>query len=71
MFAPSGIPKPVLNTIGAALKASLSDPQSVERLTAIGVEASFKDSDAFPELYWADVQRWREFAQKYGFKIGN
>jgi tripartite-type tricarboxylate transporter receptor subunit TctC len=71
MFGPAGLPKPVLSTISAALKSSLANPQLIERFTNIGVEASFKDPDAFRDLYLSDVRRWREFAQNYGFRIGN
>lgn len=71
MFGPPGLPKSVLGTIGAALQAALSDPQSIERFRKIGVEPSFKEADSFRALYHSDVRRWRDFAQRYGFRIAN
>ena len=71
MFGPPGLPKSVLGTIGAALQAALSDPQSIERFKKIGVEPSFKEADGFRALYHSDVRRWRDFAQRYGFRIAN
>ena len=71
MFGPPGLPKPVLDTINGALKGVSSDPASTARFKTIGVEPSFQDSNAFPDFYRAEVRRWKAFAQKYGFRIGN
>ena len=71
MFGPAGLPKPVLDTISAALKAAVADPQSIARFRTIGVEPSFQDPNAFAPFYRGEVRRWMAFAQKYGFKIGN
>jgi len=71
MFGPASLRKPILDTVNAALKSVLSAPQSLDRLKAIGVEPSFKDADTFRTVYHGDVRKWREFAQKYGFKVGN
>ena len=49
LFGPHGLPKPVLATISAALKAALSSPQSIERLKKVGVEPSFQDDECFPQ----------------------
>ena len=71
MFGPPGLRKPVLDTVNGGLKSALSAPASLERLKAIAVEPSFKDADTFRAVYHGDVRKWREFAQKYGFKVGN
>jgi tripartite-type tricarboxylate transporter receptor subunit TctC len=71
MFGPPGLPKPIMTTINAALQSALAAPQTIARLKTIGVEPSLKDADSFRAVYYSDVRRWRDFAQKYGFRIGN
>jgi tripartite-type tricarboxylate transporter receptor subunit TctC len=71
MFAPPGIPQPVSKVVSDALQAALADPQVISRLETMGVEPSFKGPDAFQAVYLGDVRKWREFSQKYGFRIGN
>ena len=71
MFGPPGLPKPVLERVSAALKDVASAPASAGRYKTIGVEPSFKPPTEFPDFYRAEVRRWKAFADKYGFKIGN
>src|SRR5215475_2114739 len=69
MWAPKGTPKPVINTLSAALREALKDPEVSNRLAAAGAETVSSES-ARPEALRAhlksEIDRWTPIIKKAG-----
>jgi putative tricarboxylic transport membrane protein len=69
MWAPKGTPKPVINTLSAALREALKDPEVNNRLAAAGKE-TVSSERARPEALRAhlksEIDRWTPMIKKAG-----
>src|SRR6266850_304817 len=58
MYAPAGIPASVTQKISGALKASLAEPDIVEKLLALGISAEFIAGDQQRDINARDIEAW-------------
>jgi putative tricarboxylic transport membrane protein len=69
MWAPKGTPKPVIDTLSAALQKALKDPEVSNRLAAAGAE-TVSSERARPEALRAhlksEIDRWTPIIKKAG-----
>jgi len=70
LFGQAGLPRPVLEKLNAAIKATLEDPTFSSRIVALGAEPSFKGLDEFPEFYRSEIGKWKKFSDETGIRIG-
>lgn len=68
-LAPAGTPKPVIEKISASMNAILKDPDFVQRLTAMGVDAMPSTPEQFQKYLAAETARWKKVAEESGAKI--
>ena len=71
MWAPKGLPQPVLEKLNAALRAAVSDPKVVERLSGLGadpVPAAQVTPAALKEHLGAEIAKWGQVIKAAGVK---
>ena len=64
IFATGETPKPVLDKLGADIRAVLQIPAVANRFRDLGVEPSGVSGDAFNEIVRRDYERWGEIIRK-------
>ncbi len=69
LFAPAGTPRPIIDTLNAAVRKALSDPQTQEALLKRGAEAVPGSPEEFGTFVGAEVQRWGKLVKDSGAKI--
>ena len=69
MLAPAGTPKPVLETLHAAIVEFAALPDVRERLSSIGAEPATLSSAEFAAMIERDVARWKEVAREANIKL--
>ncbi len=69
LFAPTGTPKPVIDTLNAAVRKALSDPQTQDALLKRGAEAIPGSPDEFGKFVGAEVARWGKLVKESGAKV--
>ena len=68
IFATGGTPKPVLDKLGADIRAVLQIPAVAGRFRELGVEPSGVSGDAFNEIVRRDYERWGEIIRSNGLR---
>ena len=68
-YAPAGTPKPIVDTLYAALTKTMEDPKVVEALVAIGAEVDLAPPDEFAAFTKAEVDRYRQVMALAGVKV--
>jgi len=69
IFAPAGIPRPLLVTINAAFNASLNTPEVQQRIAAIGAEPVGMTPEEFERILKRDMQRFGAIIKEVGIKL--
>ncbi|MNJ02090.1 Tripartite tricarboxylate transporter family receptor [compost metagenome] len=69
MLAPPNVSAAVTKRLYEALHNSLSTPEARQALVARGVEPVLDSPAQFTAELRADLQRWREVAQKANIKL--
>jgi tripartite-type tricarboxylate transporter receptor subunit TctC len=69
LFAPAGVPAPILDRLNAAVLTALQDGGVKEKLGTAGIVAAGTQRAAFAEAHSKDVARWTLAVQKMGFKL--
>lgn len=69
MLAPTGTPKPVLETLHAAIVEFAALPDVRERLSGIGAEPATLGSTEFAAMIKRDVARWKGVAREANIKL--
>ena len=62
MYGPAGVPASVAQKIAGALKASLAEPDIVEKLLALGISADFIAGDQQRDINARDIEAWKKVA---------
>jgi tripartite-type tricarboxylate transporter receptor subunit TctC len=62
MYAPAGVPAPIVQKLSGALKESLAEPDIVERLLALGITAEFIAGDQQRDINARDIEAWKQVA---------
>ena len=69
MLAPAGTPKPVLETLHAAIVEFAALPDVRERLSGIGAEPATLSPAEFAAMIRRDVARWKAVAREANIKL--
>jgi tripartite-type tricarboxylate transporter receptor subunit TctC len=67
--APAGTPQPVLTKLEDALRKSLQDPKTHEKLEELDVQPTFVDSTATKEWLEQDVRKFSSIIHKAGLAV--
>ena len=62
MYAPAGVPASATQKISGALKASLAEPDIIEKLLALGISADFIAGDQQRDINARDIEAWKKVA---------
>jgi tripartite-type tricarboxylate transporter receptor subunit TctC len=71
LFAPKGVPQPVLNKLYAEVKRTLEDPQVKERFASAGAETGGMAPAAFLTRIKKDADRYRAIVRAANLQISN
>jgi tripartite-type tricarboxylate transporter receptor subunit TctC len=69
LFAPAGVPEPVLDRLNAEIVKALHDPQVVARLTETGNTLVGNSRAEFTDFVAAENLRWAEIVKASGAKV--
>jgi tripartite-type tricarboxylate transporter receptor subunit TctC len=69
LFAPAGTPKPIIETLNAAVRKALSDPQIKEALLKRGAEPVVGTPEEFSKHVIAEIGRWGKLVKESGAQI--
>ncbi len=64
IFAPSATPKPIVDKLSAEVQAILREPETVEKLSKVGVTAIGSTQEEFARHIAAETARWKDVAAK-------
>ena len=68
VLSPRGTPKPIVDKLSGAIRGVLKDPDSVKRLSAMGLDVIASAPDEFGKAIAADVRRWAEVVKTANIK---
>ena len=68
VLSPRGTPKPIVDKLSGAIRGVLKDPDSVKRLSAMGLDVIASTPDEFGKAIAADVKRWAEVVKTANIK---
>lgn len=71
LFAPTGMPAPMLEAIRTAARKAQADPVYRERLEALNFDIPTEDVAAFEKTIAAETARWAELVKATGFKASD
>lgn len=66
MYAPAGTPKPIVDKLQAALKATVEMPDVKARLLDLGITAGFVGGDELRDTTATDIEAWKQIAKAAG-----
>jgi tripartite-type tricarboxylate transporter receptor subunit TctC len=68
LFAPAGTPRPAIDRVLAALKASLSDPNVRQRLSGEGAEPVGSTPEEYERFTRSEIEKWIKVARGAGIQ---
>lgn len=68
LSAPAGTPDEVVQAMSAQMQAALQDDETVERLSALGLQPQGMDQPAFAQFVREDSERWKDWIEKSGIQ---
>jgi tripartite-type tricarboxylate transporter receptor subunit TctC len=69
MYAPAGVPKPIVDKLAGALQATLKEPEVVSKLVALGITADYLSGAEQAAANAIDIPIWRKIAQDANLKL--
>lgn len=69
MYAPAGVPKPIVDKLAGALQATLKEPEVVSKLVALGITADYLSGAEQATANAIDIPIWRKIAQDANLKL--
>jgi tripartite-type tricarboxylate transporter receptor subunit TctC len=69
MYAPAGVPASIAQKISSALKASLAEPDIIEKLLALGISADFIAGDQQRDINARDIEAWKKVASNAKIEV--
>lgn len=66
LFAPAGLPKPILERLGADLHTVLDDPEFATTLRSLGMTPHPMGAEAFAAMIRDDMPKWRDAVEASG-----
>jgi tripartite-type tricarboxylate transporter receptor subunit TctC len=68
LFAPAGTPRPAIDRVLAALKATLSDPGVRDRLSGEGAEPVGSTPEQYEQFTRSEIEKWIKVARAAGIQ---
>jgi len=68
VFAPKGVPKEVVDTLGKAMKEILADPEVKAQFEKVGVEAHSSSAQELIDRTTSDIKKWNAVIDKAGIE---
>jgi len=68
LFAPAGTPRPAIDRVLAALKASLSDESVRKRLSDEGAEPVGSSPEEYEQFTRSEIEKWIKVARSAGIQ---
>jgi tripartite-type tricarboxylate transporter receptor subunit TctC len=68
IYAPAGVPKPIINRLYTEIAAILKEPDTLARLEKMGVTPSGMTPEAFAAFQKAEVEKWGQLIKSAGIK---
>jgi tripartite-type tricarboxylate transporter receptor subunit TctC len=68
-FVPAGTPRPVVDTLNAALKKALEDPEIASKLTSQTLDPLYSTPEQFAERLQSDYRKYAELVKISGARI--
>jgi tripartite-type tricarboxylate transporter receptor subunit TctC len=68
LLTTGGTPKPVVETLNAAVNTALRDPELAEKLGAQGMSPAAGTPEQFRDLIATEIRNWKETAQRADIK---
>lgn len=69
IFAPQGTPKDVVDTLNAAIKDALAQPDVKEKFAKLGVRAEGSTPDQLRDRLKADIEKWAAVIKRAGIPL--
>lgn len=69
VFAPAGVPKPIVDKLSAALVKSILDPETKSKLVAMGIEPSGMTPVELGAFQKAEVAKWAKVIKDANIKL--
>jgi tripartite-type tricarboxylate transporter receptor subunit TctC len=72
LWAPKGTPKPIIDTLSAAVAEAFNDPAVQRRIAELGAEApppELRTAEAFGAFHKAEVEKWWPFIKAANIKV--
>jgi tripartite-type tricarboxylate transporter receptor subunit TctC len=69
LLGPAGVNAAIVDKLGLALMETVTEPQMVERLAKVGIEAMGYSPQQFSAFIEQDAKRWNELARKAQIEI--
>ncbi|HEX9465583.1 MAG TPA: tripartite tricarboxylate transporter substrate-binding protein [Alphaproteobacteria bacterium] len=69
IYAPAGTPRPIIDTLNAAITRALRDPQVTERLRARGAEPSPSTPEELAQHIATELPMWDQLVKQSGAKV--
>jgi tripartite-type tricarboxylate transporter receptor subunit TctC len=66
LYAPAATPKPIVDKLAAALKATVEMPDVKARLLEMGISAAYVAGDELREATARDIEAWKAVAKQAG-----
>lgn len=71
VFAPAGMPEPLLKRVSEVILEASRDPEVLERMKKLGFSPMNLGHAEFKTFFLAERARWKEVVDKAGIKLGN
>jgi tripartite-type tricarboxylate transporter receptor subunit TctC len=68
VFAPAGVPRPIVERLGREIAAIVAMPAVQDKLRTLGVEPDGRGSDAFAEFQRAEIAKWGKVIKDAGIQ---
>ena len=68
-FAPAGTPRPIIDTLNAAIVKAMALPEMEEFMSNTGSESMVSTPEQFGELLKLEMKRWAEVVRRSGAKV--
>jgi len=69
VFAPKATPRPVIETLSAAIRTALARPEVVDRLAALGSTARGSTPEEFARFLDRETEKWADVMQRANIKV--
>lgn len=69
LFAPAGTPRPILDTLSAAVNKAIAHPEFIEKTQGMGIELVQSTPDSAKAFYLGEMEFWAPIVKASGIKV--